>query len=172
MLQEPDKSLCLMILLSMHLVRMRLDRPGTLPQKPEALYEDITQRENNHASNNGLWEHQSKASVSQPWWNLEKRNSRLLYNNYAVKHILVLQLPEWLITAINSFHSIRNDRTGAVKFAGAAVKFCHAWIVDIHIVCGHKSKSCYNSKDLATGDGRMLCIIAQCFQDPHWEVCC
>lgn len=33
-----------------------------------------------------------------------------------------------------SFHSMRDDLTGAVKFVGTAVKFRHAWIIDINVV--------------------------------------
>lgn len=57
---------------------------------------------------------------------------------------------------------MRNDVTGAVKFVGAAVKFRHAWIIDIHVVSIHNQQPCYSCKDVTAGDALMgLCIIAQ-----------
>ncbi len=50
---------------------------------------------------------------------------------------------------------MRDDLTGAVKFVGAAVKFCHAWIIDNHVASVHNSQCCHNCKGLMTGDGRI-----------------
>ena len=52
---------------------------------------------------------------------------------------------------------MRDDLTGAVKIVGAAVKFCHAWIIDIHVVSVHNSQSCCKCEVLMTGDGRICC---------------
>lgn len=52
------------------------------------------------------------------------------------------------MTAIRRFHSMRDDLTRAVKFVRAAVKFCHAWIIDIHVVSIQNSQSCHNCKEL------------------------
>lgn len=52
---------------------------------------------------------------------------------------------------------MRNDLSRAVKFVGAAVKFCHAWIINIHFVSIHNQPSCYNCKDGTAGEGLMGC---------------
>lgn len=45
------------------------------------------------------------------------------------------------MTAFRNFYSMRDDLTGAVKFVGAAVKFCHACFIDIHVVSVQNSQS-------------------------------